>query len=195
VAAPVARYGTVAIVLHWAIALGIVGLIAIGLTMDHLDIGQLAMFRLYQLHKSIGITVMLLIVLRIGWRLAHRAPPLPSGMRRGERVAAHGVHALLYALQIALPLSGWAMVSASVFAIPTVLFGVLPWPDLPVLPGLHDKAPVEAALKGFHHWAAWILTGAIVLHAAAALRHHFIAHDGILARMLPARPRRKASTP
>ncbi|MFT9442234.1 MAG: cytochrome b [Acetobacter papayae] len=184
-ASGVTRYTTVAIILHWMIALGILTLIAMGLVMDHLTLDPMRVFQLYQLHKSIGISVMFLIALRIGWRLTHTAPPLPADMPAREKKAAHLAHLALYGLQVALPLSGWAMVSVSVLGIPTVLFGTLPWPDLPVLSTLSDKAPVEAALKGFHHWAAWGLLGLIILHVAAALRHRFVLHDTVMSQMLP----------
>lgn len=92
------------------------------------------------------------------------------------------------------------MVSVSVLGIPTVLFGTVPWPDLPVLSTLSDKMPVEAALKVVHHWAAWGLLGLIILHVAAALRHQFVLHDRVLRQMLPSRgtsstPRQKGETP
>ncbi|GBQ64394.1 cytochrome B561 [Ameyamaea chiangmaiensis NBRC 103196] len=179
------RYGVVAIILHWLIAAGVLLLIGMGLAMDHASLDPMRMFQLYQLHKSIGISVLLLVCLRVGWRLTHAAPALPAGMPVAERRAAHLAHLALYGLQIVLPLSGWAMVSASVLGIPTVLFGMVPWPDLPVLATLQDKAPVEAALKGFHHWAAWTLAALIVLHVAAVLRHALILRDSVPGRMLP----------
>ncbi|GBQ88072.1 cytochrome B561 [Gluconacetobacter johannae DSM 13595] len=181
------RYDLVAITLHWVIAAGILALIAMGLVMDHMTLPPMRVFQFYQLHKSIGITVMLAVVLRVLWRLFHAAPALPAAMTVQERRAAHGVHGLLYGLQVFLPLSGWALVSASVFNIPTVLYGILPWPHLPFFSTLHDKAPVEAVLKTLHHWGAWMLTAIIALHVAAALRHHFILKDGVLRQMLPGR--------
>ncbi|MDT8870812.1 cytochrome b [Komagataeibacter rhaeticus] len=174
-----------AIGLHWLIATGILILIGMGLTMDHVSLDPMRMFQLYQLHKSIGISVLLLVCLRVGWRLTHAVPALADDMPAAERRAAHLVHLVLYGLQIVLPLSGWAMVSASVLGIPTVLFGTVPWPDLPVFATLHDKAPVEAVLKGFHHWAAWTLAVLIVLHVAAVLRHALILRDSVPGRMLP----------
>ncbi|MFT9417368.1 cytochrome b [Acetobacter sp.] len=179
------RYSTVAIILHWMVALGILILIVMGLVMDHLHLDAMRVFQLYQLHKSIGITVMFLIALRIGWHLTHRAPALPTDMPPLEKKGAHLVHLALYGVQVLLPLSGWAMVSASVLGIPTVLFGTILWPDLPVLSTLSDKAPVEAVLKVLHHWAAWGLLALITLHVAAALRHQFVLHDQVLRQMLP----------
>ena len=179
------RYSTVAIILHWMIALGVLTLIVMGLAMDHLHLDTMRVFQFYQLHKSIGITVMFLIVLRIGWRLTHRAPALPDDMPQMEKKGAPLAHLALYGLQILLPLSGWAMVSVSILGIPTVLFGTIPWPDLPVLSALPDKAPVEAVLKTVHHWASWSFLALIVLHIAAALRHQFVLHDNVLQQMLP----------
>jgi len=179
------RYGTVAITLHWLIAIGILMLIGMGLVMDHLKLEPMRLFQLYQSHKSIGITVMFLIAARVGWRLTHKAPVLPGSMPASERLAASVTHAILYGLQVLLPLSGWALVSASILGIPTVLYGTIPWPDLPFLSSLPDKAPAEALLKTVHHWAAWTLLAVIVLHIAAALRHHFILRDSTFSRMLP----------
>ncbi|GBQ70418.1 cytochrome B561 [Acetobacter lovaniensis NRIC 0474] len=153
--------------------------------MDHLLLDTMRVFQIYQLHKSIGITVMFLIALRIGWRLTHPAPALPTDILPLEKKGAHLVHLALYGLQVILPLSGWAMVSVSVLGIPTVLFDTVPWPDLPVLSTLPDKAPVEAVLKVLHHWAAWGLLALITLHVAAALRHQFVLHDHVLRQMLP----------
>lgn len=183
------RYTAVAVVLHWLIALAILGQIALGLAMTQLALPPMRQFQLYQWHKSIGITVLLLIVLRVLWRLGHRPPPLPLAMPAAERRAAAGVHLLLYALLLGLPLSGWAVVSASPFNIPTVLYGVLPWPHLPVLPDLHDKVPVEAVLKAVHAYGAWVLIALLALHIVAALRHALILRDDVLWRMLPIVPR------
>lgn len=194
------RYSTVAVILHWMIALGILTLIVMGLVMDHIHLDTMRVFQLYQLHKSIGITVMFLIALRIGWRLTHSAPALPADMPPLEKKGAHLAHLALYGLQVLLPLSGWAMVSVSMLGIPTVLFGAVPWPDLPMLSILPDKAPVEAALKVVHHWASWGLLGLIILHVAAALRHQFVLHDHVLRQMLPSfgassTARQKGETP
>lgn len=178
------RYGMVAILLHWVIGLGILTLIGMGLAMTHLALAPMLKFQLYQLHKSIGVTVLLAVLLRILWRLTHRPPPLPA-MPPLEKAAAEGTHRLLYALMLVIPLAGWALVSVSPFNLPTVLYGVVPWPHLPVFPDLADKAPVEAVMKFIHGKLAWALTALILLHAGAALRHHFILRDGVLHRILP----------
>jgi cytochrome b561 len=185
------RYTTVAVILHWVMALGIAMLATIGLVMVHVKLDPMRLFQLYQLHKSIGVTVLLAAVLRLGWRLVRLPPPLPDSMPPIERTAAAGGHLLLYLFLFAWPFTGWALVSSSVFNIPTVLYGVVPWPDLPVLSTLADKAPVEAVLKIVHAYGAYALIALVGLHAAAALRHHFIIKDDVLRRMLPVLPRRR----
>ena len=178
-------YTRVAIALHWLSALAVLGLIGLGLVMTHGDLAPMRRFELYQWHKSLGITVLALSLLRLGWRLTHRPPPLPPTLPRHERAAAHAAHAVLYGLLLGLPLVGWAVVSASPFNLPTVLYGIVPWPHLPVLPDLSDKAAVEAVLKRVHAWGAWFLIGLPVLHVGAALRHHLALRDDTLRRMLP----------
>jgi cytochrome b561 len=185
------RYTTVAVILHWVMALGIAMLAIIGLVMVHVKLDTMRLFQLYQLHKSIGVTVLLAAVLRLGWRLVRLPPPLPDSMPPIERTAAAGGHLLLYLFLFALPFTGWALVSSSVFNIPTVLYGVVPWPDLPVLSTLADKAPVEAVLKIVHAYGAYALIALVGLHSTAALRHHFIIKDDVLRRMLPVLPRRR----
>ena len=179
------RYTRVAIGFHWSIAALVLVLLGMGLAMTQLDLAPMRRFQLYQWHKSIGITVLLLSLSRLGWRFFHRPPPLPAAMSALERRSAHLAHGLLYGLIIGMPLVGWALVSASPFNIPTVLYGLVPWPHLPVLPDLADKAGVEAALKLVHASGAGLLGAMVVVHAAAALRHHWILRDDTLRRMLP----------
>ena len=186
-ARPSQRYTSVAIILHWVMALGIIALASLGLAMTHLTLSPMRVFQLYQLHKSIGITILLAAFLRLAWRLMNHPPPLPMAMPTIERIAAVGGHLLLYVFLFALPLTGWALVSASVFDIPTVLYGVVPWPHLPFLSTLADKEPVEAFLKTVHAYGAWALIALVSAHAAAALRHHFILRDDVLLRMFPGR--------
>ncbi|NVN04762.1 cytochrome b [Asaia spathodeae] len=179
------RYGAVAMILHWIMALGILALLAIGLIMVHGSLDPGTMFRLFQLHKSIGITILLAALLRLIWRLLHRPPVLPASMAQHEIRLAKLGHFLLYGEMFFLPLTGWALVSSSVFAIPTVLFGLISWPDLPYLPHLADKRPVEAVFTTLHAYGAYFLMAVLALHILAVLRHHFILRDAVLMRMLP----------
>jgi cytochrome b561 len=179
------RYTSVAIVLHWLIAAGVLVLIAIGLTMAHGTIAAATKFKLFQLHKSVGITVLGLILVRIVWRLGHSPPALPDNMPPIEQTAAAATHFVFYLLLLSLPLTGWALVSVSPINIPTILFGLMRWPHIGFLASLHNKAPVAAALDYVHAYCAWALLALIVLHVAAALRHHFSIGDDILGRMLP----------
>ncbi len=179
------RYTAVAIFLHWVMALGIIALAVIGLTMTHVKLKPFDLFKLYQLHKSIGITILLAAFLRLAWRLAHHPPALPAAMPPLERKAAETTHLLLYGFLFVLPFTGWAVVSAAPLNIPTVLYGLVPWPHLPILATLHDKAPVERVLSRTHYYLAWALIALVTLHGLAALRHHFFIHDDVLTRMLP----------
>lgn len=181
-------YGSVAIAFHWMMAVLIAGLFVAGKYMTGLDPMAPDTFALYQWHKSFGFLVLALAVLRLAWRLANPSPKLPTGMPAIERLAAHLGHAGLYALLLALPLSGWLMVSASPWGIPTVLFDVLPVPHLPVPGALGDKPAAEALLKELHEMLGFALLALVVLHVAAALKHHFINRDTVLRRMVSTAP-------
>jgi len=184
------RYTGVAIALHWLIALGIVGQLALGLAMTQIAMARMTEFKLYQLHKSIGVTVLLLVALRVLWRLGHRPPRLPDDLPPLERAAAKGTHWALYLFMLGLPITGWMLVSVSPYNLPTVLFGRIPWPHLPIFTTVEDKGPVEAVMKAVHAYAAWLLIAIVAVHAAAALRHHFVKRDDVLRRMLPRLSRR-----
>lgn len=180
------RYGTVAIALHWLLALAIIGAFGVGLYMTDLPFSP-ARLKLYNWHKWAGVTILALSAARLLWRLANRPPALPShieaGMPAWQRSAHHGTHFLLYLFFFAVPLSGWAYSSAAGF--PIVWFGLLPLPDF-VSP---DKALAET-LKALHHYTAYGLGALVVLHVAAALKHQFVDRDGLIGRMWPARPAR-----
>lgn len=190
------RYSTIAIALHWLIALLILGQIAGGYIMVELvSTGSSLQFSLFQWHKSFGITILLLSLVRLGWRLTHRPPPLPEDMSGWERLVARLTHIAFYVAMIALPLLGWAVVSSSPYAasVPTMIFGLIPLPHLPFFAGSADPASVNDLLSGLHGWLAYGTLALVVLHVAAALKHHFVERDGVLARMLPAAAREGAS--
>jgi len=176
-----ARYTTVAIVLHWAIAVLVPCGFALGLYMVDLAFGPRKL-TLYSYHKWIGVTVFALAAARVGWRFAHRPPPLPPTVARWQAAASRAVHFLLYACLLAAPLSGWLYSSAS--GVPTVPFGVaaLQLPDL-----VTKDRELATALKFVHLTAVWFLAALVVVHVAAALKHQFVDGDGIIGRMLPGR--------
>ena len=181
------RYNAVAMSLHWLIAALLIA--NIGLAWYFNTLTGLPKIPPTQLHKSIGITVLLLSLIRLGWRLANPPPALPTAVQGWERWAARATYALFYVVMIGLPLSGWAMVSASKFihVYPITLFGVIQWPAIGPLTTLADPRMRQAHhLFGLAHGLLGKLAYAlIVLHVLAALRHQFIKRDEILARMLP----------
>jgi len=185
-------YGWVAIFFHWTMALLIVLMLALGLYMHQLPPTEQSTFQLYQLHKSIGFVVLALGLLRIVWRIANPAPRLVEGMAPLEKLAAHLGHIGLYALIFALPITGWFMVSASPWGIPTILFNTWPVPHLPVPSVLGSAEQAEGFFKLLHEYGAYLLIALIVVHAAAALKHHFIARDDTLKRMTSTAPAAKA---
>jgi cytochrome b561 len=178
-------YGTVAKTLHWLIAAAIVSTLMVGWTMTSLPRNDPHIFALFQWHKSIGITIFLLGLFRLGWRLTHSAPPLPTKMPRWEKFAARATHVLFYVLIIGMPLTGWVIVSTSPFNLPTMLYGVIPWPHLPVLPDLANKKEINHTFGDVHGILAYIMAGLLVLHVAAAHKHHWFDRDDVLTRMAP----------
>ena len=175
------HYTPVAKALHWLIALLLFGLLALGFYMQDLPLSPQKL-QLYAWHKWAGVTVFLLVLVRLAWRVTHRPPPLPEHMPRVMQLAAHAGHVLLYALMIAIPLSGWLMSSAKGFQ--TVWFGVLPIPDL-----LGKDKELGDLLQTIHMVLNLTFVAVIAGHIGAALKHHFIDKDDILTRMLPAKSR------
>ena len=179
------RYDSIAISLHWLTVLAIVALLALGWTMVDQRPGSALQFQLYQLHKSVGFTVLALTALRLAWRWHHRPPPLPAAMPDWEQRAAMLGHLGLYALLVCLPLSGWALVSTAPFNIPTRLYGLVPVPHLAFLADSPDKAAAHHLFETLHGGGIWVLLGLLAVHIGAALRHHFVQGDDVLRRMLP----------
>lgn len=173
------RYTRTAMSLHWLIALMLFGMFGLGLYMTELPLSPTKL-KLYSYHKWAGVTLFLLVLLRLGWRVTHMPPALPPGTPAWQARAAAAGHHLLYVLMIAAPLSGWLMSSAKGFQ--TVWFGVLPLPDL-----LAKDAALGDVLLWVHRVLNWLFMAVVAGHVAAALKHHFIDHDGTLARMWPGR--------
>lgn len=181
------RYGTVAMTLHWLIAALVLVNVTLGLTMTDLPHSDPNRFMLYQLHKSVGLTVLTLSFARLGWRLINPIPPLPRGMSPLLRFGAHASHFALYFLIIAIPLAGWSMVSSSSLGLATPYFGLFSWPNiwfLADLPAATKAANLEL-FKDTHALLAYLAIGLVSLHVLAALYHQFIRRDDVLKRMVP----------
>ena len=188
------RYTNTAKALHWAMAILLFGLLALGFYMHDLPLSPQKL-QFYSWHKWAGVTVFLLVIVRLAWRVTHQPPALPAGLRQihADRAlpdslpedlqkAVHAGHFLLYALMIAIPLSGWLMSSAKGFQ--TVWFGILPIPDL-----IGKNKEAGDILQNVHVSLNFFFIVVIAGHVGAALKHHFIDRDDILTRMLPGHSR------
>ena len=176
-------YTRTAVALHWLVALLIAAGFTLGATMTDLHMSPRKL-KLYSYHKWIGITVLGLVLIRLLWRLTHPAPP-DEPMPRWQRIAAHVTHWLLYALMIVTPMVGWLYTSAAGY--PVVYLKLWQLPDL-----VSKNKQLADVLVQVHGLLAWTLLWVVVLHAAAALKHHFFDRDATLRRMLawqrPAKP-------
>ena len=171
------RYGAVAQTFHWIIATLIVIQFVLAYMADDLPLGVHKLALLAR-HKSFGMTVLMLAVLRLLWRLKNPAPELPSGMTPLERMLARGTHVAFYVLLFAMPLSGWLMSSAKNYSVSW--FGLFTWPNL-----IGKNEGQFDFLRSTHHLLSDLLFVIAVLHVLAALKHHFWNKDDVLLRMLP----------
>ena len=169
------HFGLIAILLHWVMALLIIGMLCLGLYMSDLPI-SLEKLKLYGWHKEYGLLIMGLVVLRIIWRLINITPELVE-LPWYERIAARIAHLALYGFMIAMPLSGWFMTSAA--GLPPSFFGLFTLPSL-VAPS-HELQHLFALI---HECLAYGLIATIFIHLCGALKHHFIDKDDILRRMI-----------
>ncbi|MGF1463848.1 MAG: cytochrome b/b6 domain-containing protein [Maricaulaceae bacterium] len=178
------RYTQVAIILHWALAAALLGLTGFGLLMTRMADGPVK-FAIYQSHKTMGVLVLLLVGARLAWRLMNPPPEPMTHWSAREKRLSHAVHIGFYALMLATPLLGWAYVSASTTNLPTLLFGLAPWPHLPILPelGTETRKGLEGGLKLLHRISALSILALLALHVAGALKHQFQDRDGTLGRM------------
>ena len=171
------RYSRTAIFLHWVIALALAFQLALGWRLENIPDGP-GLFAAYQLHKSVGITILLLTIVRLVIRVIFKRPaPIADTVWAGRLTRA--VHSLFYGVLLLGPLTGWALVSTAKVQVPTLLFGVIPWPHLPIGRSLHEP------FEGVHNLIAWTGLGLFVLHVAGALRHQFVKDENILGRMVP----------
>ena len=172
---PTIGYTRTAVALHWTIGGLIICAFAMGWVMTDLAISPLKL-KMYNWHKWLGMSILALVVIRTLWRLTHPAPPLLP-MPRWQAMAAHGLHGVLYLLMLAIPLSGWAYSNAAGY--PIVYLGLVRLPDLVA----RDK-PLAAELVELHELLGWVLIACVVIHIAAALKHHFFDRDTTLQRMM-----------
>ncbi len=168
------KYGIVSVLLHWLMAMLIIGLLIVGLLMVRIPVSAFKL-KLFGWHKEFGILVLMLVMLRIVWRIWNINPSL-TGLQLWERFAARTVHWAFYGFMIALPVSGWLVTSAA--GLPASFFGLFTLPDLIAADDNQRKMLAEV-----HEWLAYGLIATFCLHAAAALKHHFINKDDILRRM------------
>lgn len=170
------RYGIIAYLLHWVMAILIIGLLVLGLYMTWIPISSLKL-KLYGWHKEFGTLVLMLFFLRVAWRLSNITPLLPATLPAWQQLAAHAVHFAFYIFMFAMPITGWLVTSAA--GLPVSFFGLFVLPSL-VTPSEENRL----LFTEMHKWLAYGLIATIGAHVGAALKHHFINKDNILRRML-----------
>ena len=171
------HYGLVSQALHWAVVILVVVQFVWAWRMDDLPRG-VALYELTVQHKSFGMTILGLMVLRLLWRSFNRPPPLPDHVRGWEHFAARTTHWLFYGLLVAMPLSGWIMSSAADYG--AEWFGLVNIPDL-----VGPDEDLQDVMEEVHEIMSWVLLTIIGIHVLAALRHQFLLRDHVLGGMLP----------
>ncbi|MFO1254136.1 MAG: cytochrome b [Sphingomonadaceae bacterium] len=174
-----ARYSRGAVALHWLIALLIVLNTLAAFVSEDMSKADRAM--VMGNHKAIGITILVLTLARIVWRLMHKAPPLIETLKAWEAALSRVTHAGFYFLMLALPLTGWALSSAFSQGKPVSLFGLVAVPPLPV----GSDKPTVGMFHELHEIFAFVMIGLFVLHVAAALKHQWVDKDQTMRRMVP----------
>jgi cytochrome b561 len=184
---PPTRYGSVAMTLHWLIALLVVLDFTLAISFSRFNPGDLLYLSFaHRMHMSVGMVLLVLSVACVAWRLVHRSPPLPSEMSVLLRATAKTVHVLLYVFILAVPFTGWLILSAR--RSPAILFGSLRWPNNDFLGGMSYtvRAHYNDVPMSSHVVISYAGMGLVALHVGAALYHRFVRHDAVLRRMLPA---------
>lgn len=176
------KWGAISQGFHWLMALFIITMFILGWEMADMAFSP-QKFKLYSWHKSLGIIILALVTLRLLWRSINVTPALPKHMHRLEKLAAYGAHIALYGLMLAMPLTGWLMSSSGGLTV-----NVFGWVEVPDLVGV--DADLSATLKRVHYWLGWAFVGFLSAHISAALFHHFVHRDNVLASMLPFLKRR-----
>lgn len=188
-ASPIARtrYDTVAATLHWLMAALVIVQLALGWTFSDMARGE-TRDAVFAWHRTVGFALLALALLRLGWRLGHRPPPFPTTMPAWERTLARTSHLLFYALLIALPLTGWVYVSSGGTAARTGQTTLINDIAFPILPGLPRAWHGLSATV--HEWLVWGLCVLLIVHVAAALKHHVFSSPPGVGGRLPPLPRR-----
>ncbi len=176
------KYTHTAIALHWWIALLFIPLGVMGLIMAGLSPNDPLKFKLYQLHKSIGIVILCAMISRLVWRVIKAPPPLPIGQPQWSKRWSGRLHRLFYLLLFILPLSGWVIVSTASIDVPTVVFNIVPVPHLP-LQEIADQVVIYDRAHSLHKFLFFFTIGLVLLHVAASLWHQFIVKDQLLKRI------------
>lgn len=169
------HFGLITILLHWIMAVLLIGLVIMGLYMTWIP-WSTTKLELYGWHKEYGILALFLVILRIIWRIQNVLPSL-SSLPTWEKIAARTVHVIFYLLMIVIPITGWLITSAA--GLPVSFFGLF------VLPNLVSSNQENIALfETIHEWLNYGLIAIFCLHVSAALKHHFINKDDILRRII-----------
>ena len=173
------RWGSLSQLLHWLIVALVVAQVALALVFKSLHRGPLV-FALVNTHKSIGITILALMLIRLLWRWGSRIPDPPAVLTPYERILARGTHVALYATLLVMPLTGW--LGSAAHGIPVRWFGLVTLPDI-----VAKNLVLSRLMFVAHFWIAILLGAIVTVHIVAALRHHFVLRDDTLRRMLPMR--------
>jgi cytochrome b561 len=172
-----ARWGFLAQLFHWVIVGLIITQFVLANIAHDLPIGMEKLAVLAR-HKSVGVTILTLAIMRLVWRWMNPVPELPNTLKPYERMLAKFTHFMLYALLIVMPITGWIMSSARNF--PVSWFNLFQLPDL-----VAPSRPLYDAMHETHELLAWTLVAVATLHVLGALKHHFVLKDDVLRRMLP----------
>lgn len=171
------HYGSVSIAIHWLVALAVFGLFGLGYWMVDLTYYHDWYKKAPDIHRSIGMLLLAVMVFRVAWKLANQTPAAPAGHKRWEVISAHAAHSLLYLLIFVAMVSGYLISTADGSAI-----SVFGWFDVPSVTGQVKR--MEETAGTVHYWSTWAIVVLAALHAAGALKHHFIDRDNTLRRML-----------
>lgn len=181
------RYNGVTILFHWVIAALVIFMLWYGKYVSDLPKGSFERLEGFQNHFSIGITILILMLLRLVWRLGHKAPPMLATMSRWEKILAKAVHYLFYVALIVMPLAGWASATTSPLEVPIRYFDLFQFPWFPGLHGLEEASReiVNEVFEDLHETTAWVVLGLVSLHVLAVIYHTVLLRDATLKRMLP----------